>query len=148
MFKYVTNLESPTQLDVLISLYNDIRDTIGEGGIPHTVYLEYVKRFPQHEQAITRQYNMDKSQGFPSEDMTEEIGEENEHLVEEAVLELEMMQSNPGEFKEYLEYLRETAQLLSDPKGQLVYEIEQRFIYLDKYYINKRMGFNAPLKEW
>ena len=93
MFKYIERFPSVNELSVLVSFYNDIRDSILENENPRNALNAYIEEFPQYKAALENQFAEDEASGFPSEDevAAEVLTPDNKELIEEVLREIDSM---------------------------------------------------------
>lgn len=142
MFKYLDDFPSSSELNVLISLYNDVRDAINQNTDPDTVHEQYINAFPQYIKSINRQYTEDKELSFPAEvDIEDEI-------LEGVELQADIRLAEQDLTIEQINELYNVIKTLNQPAGEMILECEHRFNYLDKHYMNCKLGFAVALKDW
>jgi len=141
MFNFINNIPYADLMDVLMSLYLDIKDFIDIKKDPQKILLTYVEQFPEFTVDIVDEYIAYKKAGLFNIEKEKEIIQNNKMILYTDAFSLQDIIDNLSEifYKNYM---------LNKPGGKLFLEIEQRIEYLDKYYLSKKFGFNPSLKDW
>jgi len=148
MFAFLKDEPLSDDMSVLISFHYDVRESVANGCDPIETYLAYVREFPQFRLAIKTQFLEDKVENFPSD---EQIAREMFSLNPFQSLIIQPNQDviiSPAcvdrVFQEYMQMLI----MMNNPYARLMYQIEERVKYLNKYHFCQELGFKVPFERW
>ena len=147
MFEFLNTIPYCEDTDVLISFHQDIINCVSMNYTPQDILSVYLSEFPEFSKCIIDQYKEEKSIGFPIQEefiddyMNMGLDEKQEFLF---IVSQDSLKNALEYFNNYLEKMY----LETHPNGKLLLDIQERIEYLDKYYTNKKLGFNAQLKDW